>query len=71
MAGARRKGAIGATLDTWRQKVNDLAEIQQLVKEIADHLKAGDKTEKRKAITTLGRIAAIAGTLALTLQVRD
>ena len=50
--------------------MNDLAEIQQLVKEIADLLN-GDKTEKRKAITKLGRIAAIAGTLALTLQLRN
>ena len=41
------------------------------MKEIADHLKAGSKTEKRKAIAKLERISAIANTLALTLQVRD
>ncbi len=58
-------------VDTWRRTVNDLAEIQQLLKQVADHLKAGDKTEKRQAIAKLERIAAIAGTLALTLRVRD
>lgn len=51
--------------------MSDLAEIQQLLKEVADHLKAGGKTEKRKAIAKLERIAAISGTLALTLRVRD
>ena len=58
-------------VDTWRRTVNDLAEIQQLLKQVADHLKAGDKTEKRQAIAKLERIAVIAGTLALTLRVRD
>ena len=58
-------------VDTWRRTVNDLAEIQQLLKQVADHLKAGDKTEKRQAIAKLERISAIAGTLALTLRVRD
>ena len=58
-------------VDTWRRTVNDLAEIQQLLKQVADHLKAGDKTVKRQAIAKLERIAAIAGTLALTLRVRD
>ena len=58
-------------VDTWRRTVSDLAEIQQLVKEVADHLKAGGKTEKRQAIAKLERISAIAGTLALTLRVRD
>lgn len=58
-------------VDTWRRTVNDLAEIQQLLKQVADHLKAGDKTEKRQAIAKLERIAAISGTLALTLRVRD
>ncbi len=51
--------------------MNDLAEIQQLLKQVADHLKAGSKTEKRQAIAKLERISAIAGTLALTLRVRD
>jgi hypothetical protein len=58
-------------VDTWRRTVNDLAEIQQLLKQVADHLKAGSKTEKRQAIAKLERISAIAGTLALTLRVRD
>jgi hypothetical protein len=51
--------------------VNDLAEMQQLLKEIAECLKAGSRPEKRKAIVKLERLAAIAGTLALTLKARD
>jgi hypothetical protein len=50
--------------------VGDLAEIQQLLKEVAEHLKAGTKTDKRKAIVKLERIAAVATTLSLTLQTR-
>jgi hypothetical protein len=49
--------------------MNELAEIQLLLKEVADHLRAGTKTEKRKAITKLERIAAISSTLALTISI--
>ena len=51
--------------------MNDLAEIQQLLKEVADLLRAGSKADKRKAAVKLDRIGAIAGTLALTLKARE
>ena len=51
--------------------MNDLAEMQQLLKETADLLKAGSKADKRKAVVKLERLCAIAGTLALTLKVRE
>ena len=47
-----------------------LAEIQRLLQEIAAHLGAGTRTENRKAATKLERIAAVASTSALTIQVR-
>ena len=50
--------------------MSELAEIQQLAKEIAGHLKAGSKIEKRDAIRKLNRIASLAETLSLTLQTR-
>jgi hypothetical protein len=43
-------------------------EIQRLLQEIVDHLKAGTTTDTRKAVTKLERIAALASTMALTLQ---
>lgn len=51
--------------------MNDLAEMQQLLKETADLLKAGTRADKRKAFVKLERIGLIAGTLALTLKARD
>ena len=51
--------------------MNDLAEMQQLLKETADLLKRGSKPEKRKAVVKLERIGALAGTLALTLKARE
>ena len=48
--------------------MNELVEIQQHLKEIADHLKVGSKTEKRQAVIKLERIAALSSTLALTIQ---
>jgi len=50
--------------------MSELAEIQQLVQEIAEHLKTGSKTEKREATRKLNRIVALASTLSLTLQTR-
>jgi len=44
------------------------SEIQRLLSEIVDHLKAGTTTDTRKAVTKLERIAALASTSALTLQ---
>ena len=51
--------------------MNDLAEIQQLLKETADLLKGGSKPEKRKAVVKLEWHCAIASTLALTLKARE
>jgi hypothetical protein len=45
-----------------------LSEIHRLVQEIDGHLKAGKTTDIRKAARKLERIAALASTLALTLQ---
>ena len=45
-----------------------VSEIQRLLKEIDDHLRAGTTPDRRKAVTKLERIAALASTLALTLQ---
>ena len=51
--------------------MNDLAEMQELLKDAAGLLKAGSKADKRKAVVKLERLVAIAGTLALTLKARD
>jgi hypothetical protein len=45
-----------------------ISEIQQLLQEIAGHVEAGTATATRKAVAKLERIAALASTLALTLQ---
>jgi hypothetical protein len=45
-----------------------ISEIQRLLQEIADHLKSGKKTDTRKAVTKLERIAALASTLAFTIR---
>ena len=47
-----------------------ISEIQRLLQEIAGHLKSGTKTDTRKAVAKLERIAALASTLALTIQAR-
>lgn len=45
-----------------------ISEIQRLLQEIADHLKAGTTPDTRRAVTKLERITALASTLAFTLQ---
>ena len=51
--------------------MNDsIGEIQRLLQEIADHLTSGTKTDTRKAVAKLEQIAALASTLALTIQAR-
>ena len=45
-------------------------EIQRLLQEIAAHLGADTKMDTRKAASKLRRIAALASTSALTIQVR-
>jgi hypothetical protein len=47
-----------------------IGEMTRLLEEIVGHLKAGTNPEKRKAVTKLERIAAVASTLVLTLQVQ-
>jgi hypothetical protein len=46
-----------------------IGEIQRLLQEIVGHVKAGTTTDTRKAVTKLERIAALASTLAHTIQV--
>ena len=51
--------------------MNDsIGEIRQLLQEIVGHLEAGTDAEKRRAVTKLRRIAAIASTMVLTLQMQ-
>ena len=45
-----------------------ISEIKGLLHEIVGHLKAGTAADTRKAVAKLERIAAVASTLALTLQ---
>ena len=45
-----------------------ISQIQGLLKEIADHLKCDTKTDTRKAVAKLERIAAVASTLSFTIQ---
>jgi hypothetical protein len=45
-----------------------LSEIQRLLRETADHLNSGTKNDSRKAVMKLQRIAALASTMAFTIQ---
>lgn len=45
-----------------------IEEMQRLLKESVEHLRAGGKADRRKAAECLNRMAAVATTLALTLQ---
>jgi len=47
-----------------------LDEIQRLIQEIAAHLTTGTKMDARKAVAKLERIAALASTAALTMQIQ-
>ncbi len=47
-----------------------MREMQRLLEEVAGHLGAGTKGDTRKAVTKLQRIADLASTSALTIQVR-
>jgi len=47
-----------------------MREIQRLLEEVAGHLNSGTKVDARKAVAKLQRIAAVASTSALTIQVR-
>lgn len=48
----------------------NITEIQRLLHEIVGHLKSGTKSDSREAATKLKRIAALASTLALTIEGR-
>ena len=51
--------------------MNDsIGEIRRLLEEIVGHLRAGTNSEEREAISKLQRIAAVASTMMLTLQVQ-
>ena len=51
--------------------MNDsIGEMRRLLEEIVGHLKAGTNAEEQKAVTKLQRIAAVASTMVLTLQVQ-
>jgi hypothetical protein len=47
-----------------------MRQMQQLLEEVAGHLNAGTKVDSRKAVAKLQRIAALASTSALTIQVQ-
>jgi len=47
-----------------------IAEAQQLLEQIIGHVNAGTRADTRHAAAKWARIAAIASTSALTLQVR-
>lgn len=47
----------------------DVEEIQALLKEVVDHLRRGRLTDRRRAMHKLMRIASLATTMALTLDV--
>ena len=50
--------------------MTDINEIQRLLQEIVVHLSSNTKTDARKAIAKLERIAALASTAALTIQLQ-
>jgi len=47
-----------------------IGEIQRLIQEIVAHLSSGTKADARKAVAKLERIAALASTTALTIQIQ-
>lgn len=47
-----------------------LSDMQKLLGEIAEHLKSAAKPDKSAAVAKLGRIAALASTLAFTIEAR-
>jgi hypothetical protein len=48
--------------------IDSIEEMQRLLKDTVESLQAGRKSDRRKAIESLNRLAAVATTLALTLQ---
>jgi hypothetical protein len=54
-----------------KQMKESIVEAQQLLEQIIGHVKAGTRADIRQAAAKWARIAAIASTSALTLQVRQ
>lgn len=50
--------------------MSDLAEMQRLLAEIAGHVKAGTKADKRHAADKLKQLAATATTLRFTIRLQ-
>jgi len=48
--------------------IESISEIKRLLHEVAEHLKTGAPADTRKATAKLKRIAALASTLALTVE---
>lgn len=48
--------------------MSDLAEMQRLLSEIAGHVKAGTKADKRLAADKLNQLAALATTMGFTIR---
>lgn len=48
--------------------MENLEEMQRLLKAVAESLSTGKKADRRKAIESLNRIAAVATTMSLTIQ---
>jgi hypothetical protein len=48
--------------------MSDLLEMQQLRAEIAGHVKAGTRAEKRRAADKLNQLAALATTMGFTIR---
>ena len=79
IAGAERLGRPPATATNpnkqtpfgWRRPLESLNEMHKLIQEIAEHLQAGTRADRRKAIDKLRRIASTATTLSLTLERQD
>ena len=48
--------------------MSDLAEMQRLLAEIAGHVAAGTKTDKRRAADKLNQLAVLATTMRFTIR---
>jgi hypothetical protein len=51
--------------------MSEIAEAQRMLEQIIGHLKAGTRTDTRQAAAKWARVAAIASTSALVLQIRQ
>jgi hypothetical protein len=58
------------TIEGAAEMNESIGEIQRLIQEIVAHLSSGTKLDARKAAAKLERIAAIASTAALTIQIQ-